>query len=199
MRNLNKILIILTAILVAQPVLADNKRKYDPYQVNRQTERVEMLLLLNGIKNTYECSIPATDRGTVLATCHDHDVIDLRTNKIIGTAVDATADVDAVDSGFVATGTTSFYLKNGSFVIRARGSIQPILEGAPVLDGSPVTHIAGIFPQAGDNHVLSGTGVYRHASGTFNLLGALDLTNSSVGQSAFHCIYTINLDLNRRH
>ena len=199
MRNLKTILIIVMAILVAQPVMANKKHANDTYKVDRHTERLQMLLLLNGIKNTYECSIPATDRGTVIATCHDHDVIDLRTNRIIGTAVDATADVDAVDSGFVATGTTFFYLKNGSFVIRARGSIQPVLEGAPVLDGSPVTHIAGIFPQSGENHVLSGTGVFRRATGTFNLLGALDLTNSSKGQSAFNCIYTINLHLNRHY
>ena len=188
---------MLAAIVIAQPVFADGKHKYDPYQVDKHTQRLEMLLLLNGIKNTYECDIPTTDRGTVLATCHDHDVIDLKTNKIIGTAVDATADVDAVDSGFVATGTTFFHLKNGSFVVRGRGSIQPILEGAPVLAGSPVTHIAGIFPEVGDNHVLSGTGVYQNATGTFSLLGALDLTNSANGQSAFNCVYTINLTLNQ--
>jgi len=198
-----KILIaFFTAIIIAtiaQPVFADKKNKYDPYSVNKNTERLEMLLLINGIKNTYECAIPGTDRGTVTATCHDHDVIDLKTNRIIGSAVDATADVDQIDAGLVATGTTFFKLKNGSFVIRARGTIQPVLYGDPVLNGSPVTHIAGIFPQAGDNHVLSGTGVYKNATGTFSLLGAIDLSNSAEGQAAFNCIYKINLTLNKNH
>lgn len=197
MKTITRIIVLFLAAVLTQTVLAGDRKKYDPYKITRYTERLDMLLLINGIKNTYECSIPATDRGTVVATCHDHDVIDLRTNRIIGTAVDATADVDSVSTGFVGTGTTFFYLKNGSFVVRGRGTIQPILHGAPVMNGSPVTHIAGIFPEAGDNHVLSGSGVYRNASGTFSLLGALDLTRSAEGQSAFNCIYLINLDLNR--
>lgn len=163
------------------------------------TRRVEFLWLLDGIRNTYECEIPVTDMGTTVATCHEHEIIDLRTNKIIGTAVDATADVDVVGDGLVGTGTTTFYLPQGTLVIRGRGTIQPILEGEPVLNRGSVTHIAGIFPNAGeDNNVIDGTGVFEGAKGTFALLGALDLTNSDKGQSQFHCVYFMDLELMRR-
>ncbi len=162
-------------------------------------EREQMLLLLNGTRTSFECDIPATDRGTVVAMCHNHEVIDLKTNKIIGTATDATADVDEVNGGLVGTGTTFFHLKNGSFVVRGRGTIQPLLVGnAPVIAGNPVTHIAGIFPEQGETNILTelGSGKYKDATGTYILLGGIDLSKSDEGISTYHCIYEIDLDLN---
>lgn len=161
---------------------------------------LNLLWLLDGIKNTYECEIPATDQGTTKATCHDHDIINLKTGRIIGTATDATADVVQVDTGLVGTGTTFFYLPQGTLVIRGRGTIQPVLYGTPTLDNHPVTHIAGIFPnERGANNVLNGMGVFKKAEGSFSLLGALDLTNSASGQSAFHCVFFMDIKVDRKH
>lgn len=162
--------------------------------------RSTMILLLNGIRNSYQCQIPATELGTVTASCHDHEVIDLATNRIVGWATDATADVTPTENGLVGTGTTFFHLTHGDFVVRGTGSIQPVLYGSPVQSGSPVTHIAGIFPNNGENNVLSelGTGRYQGAEGTFTLLGALDMTNAAQGQGAYHCMYFIYLERDGR-
>lgn len=190
MKAFANLLLVLTAIGITNTAVSSGHRY--PY-----VEHENMLLLLNGTRISYECEIPATNRGTVDAMCHDHEVIDMRTNKIIGKATDATADVDDHNGGLVGTGTTFFYLKNGSFVVRGRGTIQPLIYGsAPVNAGNPVTHIAGIFPEQGETNILAGlgTGRYKNATGTFTLLGALDLSRSDEGIATYHCVYAIDLD-----
>lgn len=162
------------------------------------TVDVKYLWLLNGIRNTYDCDIPPTDQGTTIATCHDHEIIDLKTGQILGMATDATADVSQVGSALVATGTTTFRLPQGTLIIRNSGVIQPMAPGggSPTLDRSPVTHIAGIFPNDPDeNNVVDGTGLFKNATGNFALLGALDLTNAAAGRSKFHCVYFMDLKL----
>jgi hypothetical protein len=192
MKLTRRLLSLLLICIFASPVLADHPSKHK--------KPVELLWLLNGIKNTYECEIPETDQGTTIATCHDHDIINLKTGQIIGTATDATADVVPADTGLVGTGTTFFHLPQGTLVIRGTGSIQPVLHGTPTLDNHPVTHIAGIFPDAPQaNNVLYGTGVFKNAEGSFSLLGALDLTHAAQGQSAFHCVYFMDIKVDRKH
>jgi hypothetical protein len=163
-------------------------------QASAHHKKEDLLLLLDGRKNTYDCEIPATDRGTTTASCADHDVIDLRTRKVIGVAVNTAADVDQVGDGFVATGTTFFRLKNGTFTLRGRGTIQPVLEGK-VFNNAPVTHFAEIFPDLDEPQVLGGTGKYKDASGTFALLGALDLSKLQQREEQFHLVYFIKFNL----
>lgn len=168
---------------------------------NHETVSVRYLWLLNGIRNTYECEIPPTDMGTTIAGCHDHEIIDLKSNQILGVATDATADVSQVGDALIATGTTTFHLPQGMLMIRGRGAIQPMPAeaGTPELDRSPMTHIAGIFPNhADENNVIGGTGLFKNARGTFGLLGALDLTNSGENQAKFHCVYFIDLELSKK-
>lgn len=178
---------------------ADRDDSYDHSDNGElDTVQVKYLWLLNGIRNTYDCEIPPTDQGTTIASCHDHEIIDLKTGEILGMATDATADLSQEGSAFVATGTTTFRLPQGTLIIRNRGVIQPMAPGggSPTLDRSPVTHIAGIFPNdPEENNVIGGTGLFKKAKGNFALLGALDLTNAAGGQSKFHCVYFIDLKL----
>ena len=172
----------------------------DP-NITEDTVNVRYLWLLNGIRNTYECEIPPTDQGTTVANCHDHEIIDLKSGEILGMATDATADATMEGTAIVATGTTTFRLPQGTLIIRNRGVIQPMTPGGgtPTYERSPVTHIAGIFPDDPDeNNVIGGTGIFRNATGNFALLGALDLTNSASGQAKFHCVYFMDLKLDRR-
>ncbi|MDQ2696816.1 MAG: hypothetical protein M3Z21_15850 [Pseudomonadota bacterium] len=195
MKAVHKLIVLLACIVLADTALAahQNNRTYRP-PVKR--EFVEMLLLLKGLKNTYPCQIPATDQGTTSATCVDFDVIDLKTNRIVGTATDTTADVAPEGTGLVATGTTFFRFPQGTLVVRGRGSIQPTLVGPAILNRAQITHIAGIFPPSADaNAVLSGTGRYRNATGSLVLLGALNLDNAPV-QEQFFCLFLLRLNLN---
>ncbi len=104
-----------------------------------------------------------------------------------------------VGEGLIATGTTFFELPHGDLVVRGTGTIQPTIPaaGSPVLNGVPVTHIAGIYPQENENNVLSGSGLYENASGTFALFGALDLSTVNEGYNVFNCVFFINLQLNK--
>ena len=182
----------LTIAFANTAIAGDHRYQHD------DKKHVNLLWLINGTKNSYTCEIPPTDLGTTEATCHDHDIINLKTGRIIGTATDATADVMPTSEGLVGTGTTFFHLPQGSLVVRGTGTIQPVLHGNPQLDGHPVTHIAGIFPEPHDNNVLNGTGVFEGTEGTFVLLGALDLTNAAQGQGSYHCLYDMDLKMDRK-
>jgi hypothetical protein len=172
--------------------------------------RVTHLWLIGGTQDIFECEIPPTDRGTTKADCHKHNLIDLTTDRVIGTVLDATADVDADGEALIATGTTTFTIADqGTLTIRGRGTIQPVKFGTPQFKWTsrglpdqpvtPITHIAGIFPNdPRENMVLSGTGIYEGAQGRFALFGALDLSQSEQGQATFNCIYKIDLKIPRR-
>lgn len=189
---------IISIIIISSSVKAVfSQTMFDLRDSDDKFVTVQLLWLIEGAKDLYECEVPETDQGSTLATCHDHEIIDLHTNRVIGTATDATTDVTEDGEGLIATGTTFFHLRQGDLVIRGRGTIQPMLEGEPILNNAHVTHIAGIFPEPDANNVIDGTGLFKDAEGTFSLLGALDLTNMAEGQSQFHCVYLINLRLKR--
>lgn len=192
MRISHNLAVLAFTIAFANTAIAeDHQYRHD------DKKHVNLLWLINGTKNSYTCEIPPTDLGTTEATCHDHDIINLKTGQIIGTATDATADVVPANGGLVGTGTTFFHLPQGTLVVRGTGTIQPVLHGNPQLDGHPVTHIAGIFPEPNANNVLSGTGVFEGTEGTFVLLGALDLTNAAQGLASYHCLYDMDLKMDR--
>lgn len=170
---------------------------------------VNHLWLIGGTQDIFECEIPPTDRGSTKADCHNHNLIDLTTDRVIGTVLDATTDVDADGEALVATGTTTFTITGqGTLTIRGRGTIQPVKFGTPEFKwisrglpnqpATPISHIAGIFPNPGENMILSGTGIYEGAQGTFALFGALDLSQSAQGRATFNCIYKIDLKIPRR-
>jgi hypothetical protein len=176
---------------------------------NTRARAVSFLWVLTGTEEIFPCDIPVTEAGTTRGECHRHQVLDLMTNKIIGTALDTSADVEVVGSGLTALGTTTFNITGlGSLVVRGRGSIQPTLvKGAqfvwksralPGLQPTPITNIASITPtQPFQNMVLSGTGVFTGATGPFALFGALEA--SKPDRQTFNCIFKIDLELPRRY
>lgn len=168
---------------------------------------VSLLWFIGGTQNLYPCEVPPTDKGTTAATCHNHPVLDLRTNKIIGFARDATNDVEQIGTGLVATGTTTFNINGlGTLTVRGRGTIQPVLVEnsrftwrSSAFQGerpTPITNIAGIFPNPKQqNMILSGTGAFKGARGKFALLGALDLSNAQNNRDTFNCLYKIDIQV----
>lgn len=164
-------------------------------------ERLNMRLFLSGTKVLYECEIPPTDQGTTIVTqCHDHDVIDLRTNQIIGTATDALADVTMNGGSFSGTNTVIFRLKQGTFVVRGKGGGQPVVTGNPSWTGqTPITHMAAFFPEQGQDNILTeyGTGMFKNATGKWNLLGAIDMSRVQENLATFYCLFEIDMELNQ--
>ena len=172
---------------------------------------VSLLWYIGGTQEYFECEVPPTALGTTQAGCHEHPVLDLKRDRIVGTAVDATADVfPAGDDALYATGTTTFELTVGRFAgstlqVRGTGTIQPVVVGTPHFEwtsravdnnNTPISHVAGIFPEPGQNMVLAGTGVFKGATGTFGLFGGLDIV-SSPDAGSFNCIFKIDLKIPR--
>jgi hypothetical protein len=136
--------------------------------------------------------IPVPGSGTDKALCFDGDLLDLETGRLIGTATDCLADISGDDVvGMALVGTTIFNLPGGSFTSRGNTTVQPILTDPT---GTPITHVTGAIPHAGQNSIIDGTGKFEDASGSVRLSGAVNLSNLGAGEITFDCVFIINLD-----
>ena len=197
------------APLSKDPAVGDAEQAAQELQTREQT----FLFLLTGRQDVFQCDVPPTDLGTTTADCHHHDIVDLRTGKVIGSAIDSSTDAELVGEEIVVTGTTFFSIEKGPFkgaklTLRGRGAIAPhpvpnvefAFAGIDLpVEKAPITHFAAITPIAGvDNNVLEASGRLQGARGTFALWGQLDLSQLP-DNAAFNCIYNIRLNLPRRH
>jgi hypothetical protein len=119
-------------------------------------------------------SIPSMDaaRATSESNCFDVDLMDVTTDRNLGTATRCFTDVNAVNGGTVLTDTTFFRLQEGTIVSRNRTAVQPVLDGSP-----DVTHIATAIPTPATSTILpdAGSGAFKGVSGTVRLAGAMDM------------------------
>jgi hypothetical protein len=125
--------------------------------------------------------------------CWDVDLVDAKTNRVIGTATECAADVDLDGTGPKPVATTTFRFPQGTLVQRGKMSAQPVLwqpANNPDVD-SNVTFITGAFPAAGVNNILSGTGRFAGAQGRVRLSGAF--TADDAGKATLNCIFIIDL------
>jgi hypothetical protein len=113
-----------------------------------------------------------TTRATSEGNCFDVDLLDVVTDRSLGTATRCFTDVNTVNGGTVLTDTTFFRLREGTIVSRSRTTVQPILDGSP-----EVTHIATAIPTPAATTILpdAGSGVFKGVPGTTRLAGAMDM------------------------
>jgi hypothetical protein len=82
MKNVTVAAVLMAISLTPMISLAEPQtHEISPQHGIPSTDRVDRLLLFEGRKKTYDGTIPATDRGTILATCHDHEVIEVNCNS----------------------------------------------------------------------------------------------------------------------
>jgi hypothetical protein len=139
---------------------------------------------------------PEGEKGDMMeADCFTVDLVDLKSEKIIGTAVDCLSKVeDLYNNGELIRliGTTTFHLKKGSFTTQGYTTVAK----AQFLTVSPsvgdITHITGA---AGDgNAIISGTKKYKKAKGTSRLSGLVNLADlADLGEITFDCIFVVDL------
>ena len=217
--TLTRALALTLVALINTPALANDLDHRSDRHLDRDLDRhrgfreVSLLWFIGGTQPYIECEVPETELGSTQASCHEHELLDLKRDRVIGTALDATNDVFATgDDALYATGTTTFEVSAGRFAgstlqVRGIGTIQPTVVGSPhfewksramVSEQTPISHIAGIFPNPGENMVLKGTGVFKGATGTFALFGGLDLASDPTA-GTFNCIYKIDLKIPRRY
>jgi hypothetical protein len=119
-------------------------------------------------------AIPSVDaaRAASEGNCFDVDLVDVATDRNLGTATRCFTDVNTVNGGTVLTDTTFFRLREGTIVSRSRTTVQPVLDGSP-----DVTHIATAIPTPATATILpdAGSGVFKGVPGTVRLAGAMDM------------------------
>lgn len=124
------------------------------------------------------------------AMCFEVDLVDVKSGRTIGTAVDCLSNITPVGDGMALVGTTYFHFPEGVLVTRGLTSVQPTTIGSV-----DFTHITGAVPSPDDNSVLNGTGRFHKASGAARLSGAVNLSAlGSDGLITFDCIFVIDLD-----
>ena len=130
-------------------------------------------------------------RTTSEGNCFDVDLLDVMTDRSIGTATRCFTDVNTVNGGMVLTDTTFFRLQEGTIVARSRTAVQPALDGS-----SDVTHIATAIPAPLTTTILPdpGSGVFKGVPGTTRRAGAMDMRQfRERNEIGFNDLYLIKL------
>jgi hypothetical protein len=130
-------------------------------------------------------------RPTSEGNCFDVDLLDVMTDRSIGTATRCFTDVNTVNGGMVLTDTTFFRLQEGTIVARSRTTVQSALDGS-----SDVTHIATAIPAPLATTVLpdAGSGVFKGVPGTTRLAGAMDMRQfRERNEIGFNDLYLVRL------
>jgi len=111
-------------------------------------------------------------KATSEGNCFDVDLLDVVTDRSIGTATRCFTDINTVNGSMVLTDTTFFRLREGTIVSRSRTTVQPVLDGS-----SDITHIATAIPAPAATTILpdAGSGVFKGVPGTTRLAGAMDM------------------------
>jgi hypothetical protein len=123
------------------------------------------------------------------AACFDLDLLELKTDRVIGTAVDCLSNINEVGDGLALTGTTFFHFNEGTLVSRGLTSVQPVTHGSVNF-----THITGAVPEPTDDSVIWGDGRFSRAHGPVRLSGAVNLSRLvSHGEITFDCVFLIRV------
>jgi len=111
-------------------------------------------------------------KATSEGNCFDVDLLDVVTDRSLGTATRCFTDINTANGNMVLTDTTFFRLREGTIVSRSRTTVQPVLEGS-----SDITHIATAIPTPAATTILpdAGSGVFKGVPGTTRLAGAMDM------------------------
>ena len=162
-----------------------------------QGQGERMILNLKGTGTMYVNTVPDIDGdgNDDEAYCFDVELINMRNQKVIGTATDCLANITPVGDGVAVVGTTYFHLPQGTLISRGLTTAQPVVHLTTTTSGQPVTHITGA--SSTENAILGGTNGFEQSTGTVRLSGMVDMSGfmGNPGDPvSFDCIFVINLN-----
>jgi len=130
-----------------------------------------------------------------MALCFDLDLIDLKRDRIVGTATDCLAKIKSKKHGVKLLGTTIFKIKygwrRGKIISRGVTSVSIKTGGSPT-----ISHVTGSIPKDdGVNSIIKATGFFRGLKGPVRLSGAVDMSNMTPDHPEidFDCIFVLKL------
>lgn len=118
------------------------------------------------------------------------DLIYVPTGKVIGTGIDCLSKVRETGGGLALVGTAIFdFGPFGTLTTQGLTSVQPKIHGS-----DPITHITGAIPDANENTIIDGTGLFEGATGSVRLSGAVNMSNIHLNEITFDCLFIVDLD-----
>jgi len=153
------------------------------------------VLNLVGTSAPTSAMVSDPEGGEMLADCYEVNLIDMKKQKRIGTAVDCLS-VQEVIGDFDTIrliGTTTFHLPKGSFTTQGATTVAKAKQPTVSPSIGDITHITGAA--GAGNAVIDGTRKFKHATGTSRLSGLVNLGSLLVnGEITFDCIFVVELD-----
>ena len=170
-----------------------------PFSISAKAQGAGNHFVLNliGSGNMYEGTVPDIDGDFIddPAICFDTDLVNMRTQQIIGAATDCLSNITSIGTGLALIGTSFFHTPEGTLITRGKTTVQPVLQQTVTPKGQPITHITGA--SSAGNSIIGGTGRFANKSGTVRLSGMVDMTNfaGNVGDPiVFDCLFIVDLD-----
>jgi hypothetical protein len=155
-----------------------------------------IVVILEGTSTGVETMVPDVNGDGMPdpGTCWDMNMVDAKTNTVIGKASDCLSFFDLDGTGVKPVGTTFFRFPQGTLVSRGKNTAQPVLwDPANNADVDPnMTMVTGAFPAPGMNNILSGTQAFARARGHVRFSGAVRIHPDGLTVT-FSCIFIINL------
>jgi hypothetical protein len=155
-----------------------------------------ILVKLTGTGAGYLRPVPGFDEE---ALCFDIDLLDLRTNKIIGGATDCISAPQMNVDGVEFVGTTYLYFPDGNTIAtQGNVSVRSVAEENIVLrTGQKITNITGSATTGNTFIEGESTGIYKNSTGNARISGMINTENFAfnVGdEQFFDCIFEIQID-----
>jgi len=169
------------------------------YRKNKRTDR-HLVYNLIGTGEMFSRKVPDIDGDGNKddAICFKVQLVNLKNQKEIGTAIDCLSNIEAKSDdeggGIRLVGTTFFKTPHGKLVTRGKTTVQPVLRKTVTPNGVKITHITGASSKK--NSVLYGTGRFKNSKGTVRLSGMVDMSkfNDEDGNLiTFDCLFVIDL------
>ncbi len=150
---------------------------------------------LVGTATAYQGMVPSLDgQGEMEADCFDVDLVDLKNQRLIGTATDCLSVQEIMgEAEFIRLiGTTTFNLPQGTLTTQGLTTVAKVMQVTNTPAIGEVTHFTAAAGT--DNAILGGTSRFRNATGTVRLSGMVNLSELGSGVITFDCIFVIDLD-----
>ena len=125
----------------------------------------------------------------------DVDLVNMKNQKVVGTATDCLSDITPTGTGLALVGTTYFNFRQGTLITRGNTTVQPVNHSTVTPYGQTITHVTGASVVG--NSVIGGTGRFKNRTGTVRLSGMVDMTHfgGNVGEPiSFDCLFIVDLD-----
>lgn len=124
--------------------------------------------------------------GADVASCYTVPLIDVPSDRTVGSATDCITIIGTAAGGVQVVGTTTFDFGGGhTFTTQGLTSVQPVTHGSP-----GITHITGAIPAPGSNGVIAGTGRFAGFAAEARLSGAVNLS-AFPGVGTFDCLFIV--------